>query len=232
MPFTARERIIKGLHPCRWHSAANFNILLQCSLFDGPGEWLFSLHRRLPFARFLITNHGDATLLIFLSPSSYALPRYLFDFCLRRHVGPFSIFTSAKCLFASSKWREKYTIAFKEISHCRNFYLSSITFQLLRAVMRARSFWGGKCLLFFFTFHKCRFSFSFPFSSYLLPALSPSFLRFTGYRRTFCGRPWLRRTCVYDSAVCEHLLHLQSLVQLCGLSARPFRRQYILKRSF
>lgn len=71
--------------------------------FDATGERLFSLHRRLPFAHFLITNLVIGTLgfsiifpLIIFSPPrpSYIAPRYLLDFCSRCHVGPSFVFST------------------------------------------------------------------------------------------------------------------------------------------
>lgn len=86
--------------------------------FDGLGERLFSLHRRLPFARFLITNSitGTPGFSIIFPPSfprlTYIAPRYLLDFCSRRHVKPFSVFLLTTMLF--HVFKERIAIAFKD----------------------------------------------------------------------------------------------------------------------
>lgn len=170
---------MKGFHPCRWHSGANFNILLQCSLW-----W----SRRTDYSHYI----ADCHLLLFWSPISswerdalllfhyflftfvlYFASLFLFHFCMQHHVGPFPISTSALL------WKERrYTIAFKKISHYRNTFLLVFHYFPITSD-HARLILGGKCLpfFFFFLFDKCRFSSSLFF--YLLPVVRPSFLRFT-----------------------------------------------------
>lgn len=139
---------MKGFHPCRWHSAANFNILLQCSL------WWF---RRTDYSHYIadchlllfwspISSRGrDAHLLFHYFPFTFVFASlFLFHFCLQCHVGFFPIFTSTYSRFRNE---ERYTIAFKEISQ----YLFTCLPLFSNYFERSCAFDFGKCLLFFFS---------------------------------------------------------------------------------
>lgn len=155
MPFIARESW-KDFIPA---GDTRLQILIYSYnvLFDGPRKRLFSLHCRLPFARFLITILIVGTRcfcfsIIFPSSSSHTLPRYLLDSCLRRHVGFFPIFTSARC-FSRLRNEGKYTTVVEEISHCRNTFLLVFYYFPIASSGHARTFvfgWKMHAFLFFF----------------------------------------------------------------------------------
>lgn len=118
-----------------------------------PENRLFSLHCRLSFAPFLITNlimrtrRAPAFPLFSLHLRLIYFASLLFlHFCMQCHVGFFPISTSVSHL-----WNERrYTIAFKKISHYRNTFLPVFHYFPITLRSHARLILGGKRLPFFF----------------------------------------------------------------------------------
>lgn len=214
MPFIARESW-KDFIPA---GDTRLQILIYSYnvLFDGPGGRLFSLHCRLPFAPFLITNliMGDATLLLFhYFPLAFVLyfASLFARFLLATSRRTLSYFHIGEMLVRVFETKGNTRLHLKRsLIFVIPFYLSLPLISNYFERSFARTFvFGWKMLAFFlpFTFHKCRFSSSLPLSFYLLPVVRPSFLRFTGYRRTFCGRPWLRER-AFTTRPCANVFHV------------------------